>query len=606
MGAQAGPILRMLGAVLAAHGHAQDHGHLEDAGAHGLPLGHLVEYLVARAADKVRVHELYHRSAAAHGVAHRAAYDAGFADGSIEQAGMRKHVRQSAVHGEGAAPVPYVLAVGHQGGILVELVDQWLEDGVPDVEGLHLAYGLSGLIEGGTALARDLLHAGALLFGSQHAAFLVAEAVYLFVGEHQALHHHGIGGHVGVGAEFLVRGVAADVGHALLGLGQDLLELVVLGNARFHQVPAVGDDGIHGHPVVDLVLLAVGVLVGHAVAAEAVGKGVQQHGAVAALKDLKLPAHGVDDRQGIEAVHALGVHLVGGKARAQARQHVVGHGLALGLAAHAVAVVEDVEQDGQAAHVPAVIAPQGVELVHAGEVQRFQHGAAAQGAVADVAHHEALFVVALLVQRGAGGDGSAAAHDGVVGIHAERQEEGVHTAAQAHMEAGLAGEDLGECAVKDEADSQFLHAVGLAHLFNGSQGRAAQEALHYLEQFLVGQLLDGGQRLGQYLGMAPVGTELVIVGGHQVRLAHARGFLAYGQVGGAGISGLHAVIHLLGLDGGEHALKLAQDGDVAVDTQQLVVREVLPLLLHGLGIGVYGDVGKVDSAFGSDLVWAVV
>ena len=106
--------------------------------------------------------------------------------------------------------------------------------------------------------------------------------------------------------------------------------------------------------------------------------------------------------------------------------------------------------------------------------------------------------------------------------------------------------------------------------------------------------------------MAPVGTELVIVGGHQVRLAHARGFLAYGQVGGAGISGLHAVIHLLGLDGGQHAFELAEDGDVAVDADQVLVLEVRALFGDGLVIGVDIDVGKVDRAFSADLFRTVV
>ena len=46
MGAQGAPILAMLGAVLGAHAHAEHHGHLQHTGAHGLPLGQLVEHLV--------------------------------------------------------------------------------------------------------------------------------------------------------------------------------------------------------------------------------------------------------------------------------------------------------------------------------------------------------------------------------------------------------------------------------------------------------------------------------------------------------------------------------------------------------------------------------
>ena len=42
MGAQAGPVLRMLGAVLGTDGNTDDNRHLQGTGAHGMPLGKLV------------------------------------------------------------------------------------------------------------------------------------------------------------------------------------------------------------------------------------------------------------------------------------------------------------------------------------------------------------------------------------------------------------------------------------------------------------------------------------------------------------------------------------------------------------------------------------
>ena len=88
------------------------------------------------------------------------------------------------------------------------------------------------------------------------------------------------------------------------------------------------------------------------------------------------------------------------------------------------------------------------------------------------------------------GDGAAAADDGVVGIDAEGREEGVHGAAQAAVEAGLPGEDLGHRAVEQEVDGDVLDAlVGL--VLDDLIGPAVQEALHDVEQFVVGQLLDG-------------------------------------------------------------------------------------------------------------------
>lgn len=78
-------------------------------------------------------------------------------------------------------------------------------------------------------------------------------------------------------------------------------------------------------------------------AGEAVGDGVGQHRAVAALgEDLALAAHGVGDGERVQSVDALGVHALGVHAEADAGEDVVAHGLAGGLAAHAVEVVEEV------------------------------------------------------------------------------------------------------------------------------------------------------------------------------------------------------------------------------------------------------------------------
>jgi len=62
-------------------------------------------------------------------------------------------------------------------------------------------------------------------------------------------------------------------------------------------------------------------------------------------------------------------------AGADAREHTVRHGLACGLAAHAVEVVHHVEHHRQTAAVR--IVPQLVQLVHTSEVHRFPHRAAA-------------------------------------------------------------------------------------------------------------------------------------------------------------------------------------------------------------------------------------
>ena len=66
---QGAPVLRVLGAVLAADRDPYDHRHLDLAPGHALPLGELVEDLVPGAAEEVAIHELYQRPAALHAVA---------------------------------------------------------------------------------------------------------------------------------------------------------------------------------------------------------------------------------------------------------------------------------------------------------------------------------------------------------------------------------------------------------------------------------------------------------------------------------------------------------------------------------------------------------
>ena len=75
--------------------------------------------------------------------------------------------------------------------------------------------------------------------------------------------------------------------------------------------------------------------------------------------------------------------MIRGDACAEPCGHVIGHRLAHGLAAHAVEVIKDVEDDGQTAL--AAFLPEGLELVHGGEVHGLVNRAAAEGRIADVA-----------------------------------------------------------------------------------------------------------------------------------------------------------------------------------------------------------------------------
>ena len=122
-----------------------------------------------------------------------------------------------------------------------------------------------------------------------------------------------------------------------------------------------------------------------------------------------------------------------------------------------------------------------------------------------------------------------AADDRVVRIDAERREEGVHRAAQAAVEAGVAGEDLGQRAVDDEIDRQVLRrSRGI--LLDDAQAVAAEVVAHDRMQRLVVELVDGREALGQDLAVGAVRAEDVVVGVEQVRLADRRRFLADREV----------------------------------------------------------------------------
>ena len=153
------------------------------AAGHGLPLGELVEDLVAGAAHEVGVHQLGDHPAPFQRVADRGADDGGFRDRRIEQAVVGESFRQAAVDGEGAAPVAVLLAEGDHGRVDGEAVHQRFEEPVADVERLHLRDGLA-LEQGRADLALDLLHARVLGEGLEQLRLAVVELLHLLVGEH--------------------------------------------------------------------------------------------------------------------------------------------------------------------------------------------------------------------------------------------------------------------------------------------------------------------------------------------------------------------------------------------------------------------------------------
>ena len=326
-------------------------------------------------------------------------------------------------------------------------------------------------------------------------------------------------------------------------------------------------------------------------AREAVGDGVHEDGAAPLLEDLLLAGGGLGDGEGVDAVDALGVHGLGVEGGAHAGEDLVAHGLAVGLAAHAVEVVEEVEQDRRVAAV--LRAPQGAELVHRREVEGLPHGAACQGGVADVGDDDAGLAVDALEQGGAVGDGGAPADDRVVRVGAEREEEGVHGAAQAPVESGLAGEDLGERPEEDEVLGEVLGVLVVDPLGVG-QGLAAQEALHDGLEVALVHLVHRRVALGEDLPVGAVGAEDEVVRGQYSALADVGGLLADAEVGGALVV-VGDALPLSGLlDGVQHRLEGAHDDHVVEHAHEAVLAVARHLGAEVEGVLVHGNVREGD------------
>ena len=84
MGTQGGPVLRVLGTVLGTYTHSNHHRHPQHTGAHTLPLGQLVEQLIAGAAEEISVHDLRYHTTAAHGIANGCTHNGRFTNGRVE------------------------------------------------------------------------------------------------------------------------------------------------------------------------------------------------------------------------------------------------------------------------------------------------------------------------------------------------------------------------------------------------------------------------------------------------------------------------------------------------------------------------------------------
>ena len=220
-------------------------------------------------------------------------------------------------------------------------------------------------------------------------------------------------------------------------------------------------------------------------AGNAVGDGVHQNRSLSCQQQFLLAGNCIGHRQGIVSVHPLRVHVVGIHAGTDTGQELVAHGLATGLAAHAVEVVEEVEKDGRSA--THILRPQGAVLVHGSHHHGLPDRSAAQCGVAHVGDDDAGLPVDSLEQGCTSGDVGRTTDDGIVGHGAKGQEVGVHGTAQASVEACLPGKDFRQGSVEDKVFCQVLHAV-VGNLFCHPQSITTKEFPHDFFQLLLVKL----------------------------------------------------------------------------------------------------------------------
>ena len=595
----------MLCAVLGTNRYTDGDGHLEDACRHGLPLSDLVEDLVTGTTDEVSVHELNDNASAAHCITDGRADDSSLGDGSVEETVVRNSLGQAAVYCVCAAPVTVVFTVSDEGGILVELIHDSLEETVTNLIYLCLCNGLAVFVVVGTNLVLEALVTSVFFLGSKNVGFTGGvKRRNVLVGEHDACDSIGILVEIHSGREVVIDSKSADLGHAANDNLVDSFKVSLGSELALDELFLVSLDRICFLPSLNLLVSTVGRGVGGAVTGGTVGNNVEKCGTEAVGEELLLAGNGVDNCERIVTVYALCVHLLGVEACAETSGHIVTHGLTAGLTAHAVEVVEYVEEDRESAVAGnAVLAPELLDLVHGSHVECFENGAASARAVTEVSDYDTLLLVSSLVDSSTESNGSSTANDRVVGHDAEGNEECVHRAAETAVEAGGSCEYLCECAVEEEVDRELLDVAGNLFLaLNYLENASAEEFLHDVVKLFIGELVDGGKSLCKDLAVAAVRTEGKVVDVEAVGFTYCRCFLTERKVSRAGVVVFNAVVNALGLDLVEHGLELADDTHVAVDAKHIVLGVDLLFLCEGLVVLTYGNVFKVNVLGGKDLI----
>ena len=425
----------------------------------------------------------------------------------------------------------------------------------------------------------------------------------MVIGEHDAGDHCGILLKVHARGDLIVDGELDDLGGAFDDFFVNGGEFFLGSDLAFYHLAAVSGDRASFLPRFDLFLGTIGGGVGRGVTGYTVGSNLQHCRTFAVHEQFLLTGGSIDHCKRIVAVDLFRMELGRVEARCQTCRIGKAHRFTHRLTAHAVEVVEAVEQDRHTVvGVLTVHTPQLGDLIHGGEVQRFQNRTTAERAVTGVGDNDTLLVAGSLVQRSAESDRCRAANDCVVRENTKRNEECVHGAAQTLVEAGGTCKDFSECAVEEEVLCQILDVAGLCLLaFDYLEDRTAEKFLHDVVQLCVFQLVDGGKTLRENFAVASVRTEREVVDIQAVCLTDGRGFLTDGKMRRTGVVVLYTVVFALNLDLIEHGFELTDGPHIVVDTEEILLGIDLLFFFEGLVVPAKRNAVEVDITGGKYL-----
>ena len=390
----------VLGAVLSSHGHANNEGKIYQTTGHGLPFRHLVEKLVAGAANEIGIHQLDNGAATAQGIAHTSAHNHSLGNGSVEQAMPRQQFGQPPIDTKGTTPVSVFFTPGRQAIVGHKVLHQRFTEGIPERDGF-------GPTENGVAVDSRARFASEIL---KMGDIVTRDKCFPDRGRVQINHRVTKGESAWdecVGPKRKPRGLLVVNGHLECGsdsfFGPRFPRAIGVGrhHATVDQVVHIGGNWIHSRPGIHFFFGPVGGSVGGRVARVSIRLAINQDRAQTRVDDVASRAHRIDDGKWVGAIYGLGVHTLWVDSGTHSRHKVIGHRFADGLAPHAIKIVDDEKHHGESTTV--AIIHEGSKLSHRSKIKGLPHLPGACGGVPHTGYNQSRRALDAMEEAGAGG-----------------------------------------------------------------------------------------------------------------------------------------------------------------------------------------------------------